>query len=128
MPSRAASASMASWLRAKVKLVSVMVVTKCLSTLYFPLTLPIALPISAAPDRVPRSTRPVIRASSVAVAWSRSARLRARSAARAGLRQAMSVVGVVGVGDLGQVLGVEVEQAHLQRPVITGEFGDRWCP
>src|SRR5208283_2401402 len=30
--------------------------------------------------------------------------------------------GVVGVGDLGQILGVE--QAHLQRAVIGGEFGD----
>ena len=33
--------------------------------------------------------------------------------------------GVVGVGDLGQVLGVE--QAHLQRPVVAGELGDRGC-
>jgi hypothetical protein len=32
---------------------------------------------------------------------------------------------VVGVGDLGQVLGVE--QAHLQRAVLGGEFGDRGC-
>ena len=33
--------------------------------------------------------------------------------------------GVVGVADLGQVLGVE--QAHLQRPVVGGECGDCGC-
>ena len=31
--------------------------------------------------------------------------------------------GVVGVADLGEVLGIE--QAHLQRPVVGGQCGDR---
>ena len=42
------------------------------------------------------------------------------------IRDMLGIQRLVLVGDLGQVLGVE--QAHLQRPVITGEFGDRWCP
>nr|WP_308494934.1 hypothetical protein [Mycobacterium kansasii] len=28
------------------------------------------------------------------------------------------------MGDLGQVVGIE--QAHLQRPVVGGQFGNRW--
>lgn len=43
---------MLAWLRSKLNIVSVMVVGKCLSTLYFPLSSPRALPISAAPRRV----------------------------------------------------------------------------
>nr|WP_239657014.1 hypothetical protein [Mycobacterium riyadhense] len=29
------------------------------------------------------------------------------------------------MGDLGEILAVE--QAHLQGPVVSGEFGDHWC-
>src|SRR5258705_2922656 len=89
------------------------------------MALPPEIRILPAQARVPEATRSGIRASSLLVAASSSERLRARSIASAGLRQAINrSPGVVGVGDLGQVLGVE--QAHLQRAVLGGEFGDRW--
>ena len=67
-----------------------MVVWKCLPILYLSITLPTALPISPAPARVPRVTRSAMPASSLSVAASSSERLRARSAASAGLRQAIN--------------------------------------
>ena len=63
-------------------------------------------------------------ASSFSVAASSRVRLRARSAASSGVSaDDQPFAAVVGVADLGQVLGVE--QAHLQRPVLGGQFGDR---
>ena len=67
-----------------------MVVWKCLPTLYFPIALPTAIPILPAPARVPEATRCATRASSLSVAASSSERLRARSVASAGLRQAIN--------------------------------------
>ena len=67
-----------------------MVTSKCLAILYLLITLPTLMPISAAPVSRPAATRAAIGASSFSVAASRSSRLRARSAARAGLRQAIS--------------------------------------
>src|SRR4029077_7171735 len=72
------------------EVVSVMVVWKCLPILYFPIALPTEMPILPAPARVPAATRSATPASSLSVAASRSRRLRARSAASAGLRQAIN--------------------------------------
>src|SRR6266550_1097084 len=68
-----------------------MVTVKCLAILYLPMTSPTLAPIAAAPDSRPARTRAAIGSSSFSVAASRAARLRARSPARAGLRQAMSL-------------------------------------
>jgi len=75
-----------------------------------------------APPRRPAATAATILASAVSVASSSARRLRARSVARAGLRHATRRSPVVGVGDLGQVH--LVEQAHLQRAVISGQGRD----
>jgi len=63
-------------------------------------------------------------ARAASVASSSSVRLRVRSAGQGGVAAGdQPFAGVVGVADLGQILGVE--QAHLQRPVIGGQCGDR---
>ena len=67
-----------------------MVTAKCLPVLYLLITLPTSTPISAAPVSLPAWTRAMTGASSFSVAASRSSRLRARSAASTGLRQAIS--------------------------------------
>ncbi len=67
-----------------------MVRSKCLLVLYLLITLPASTPTAAAPDSRPARTRAAIGASSFSVAASRSSRLRARSAASTGLRQATS--------------------------------------
>jgi len=67
-----------------------MVSSKCLPALYLLITLPASTPIAAATDSRPAATRAAMGASSFSVAASRSSRLRARSAARTGLRQATS--------------------------------------
>src|SRR6185295_13712491 len=122
MPSRAASAVICSCRRSMARLVSVIWWWKCLATLYLLMTRPSATPISSAPVSRPAAMRAMIGSSRFSVAVRRSSRLRARSVANCGLRH-QPLAGVVGVGDLGQVVGVE--QAHLQRPVIAGELGDR---
>ncbi len=73
-PSRAASASIRSWRRATVRLVSVMVSSKCLPVLYLLIILPASTPIAAAPDSRPAWTRAMRGASSFSVAASRSSR------------------------------------------------------
>ena len=93
-----------------------MVVWKCLPILYFSITLPTALPISPAPARVPRVTRSATPASSLSVAASSSRAFAGTFGRQRGVAAGdQPFPGVVGVADLGQVLGVE--QAHLQRPV-----------
>ena len=67
-----------------------MVTAKCLPVLYLVITLPTSTPIGPAPASRPAWTRAMMGASSFSVAASRSSRLRARSAARTGLRQAIS--------------------------------------
>ena len=85
-----------------------MVTAKCLPVLYLLITLPTSTPIGPAPASLPAWTRAMRGASSFSVAASRSSRLRARSAASTGLRQATSrSPGKSGGGDLGQVLLVE---------------------
>ena len=63
---------------------------KVLAHLVFARALPTALPISPAPLSRPACTRPAIAVSSLSVEASRSLRLRARSMASAGLRQAIN--------------------------------------
>ena len=67
-----------------------MVTAKCLPVLYVLITLPTSIPISAAPASLAACTRAMRGARSFSVAASRSCRLRARSAASTGLRQAIS--------------------------------------
>ena len=67
-----------------------MVTAKCLPVLYLLITLPTSTPIGPAPVSRPAWTRAMIGASSFSVAASSSSRLRARSAASTGLRQAIS--------------------------------------
>ena len=67
-----------------------MVTVKCLAVLQVLITLPTSTPIGPAPASRPAWTRAVTGASSFSVAASRSCRLRARSAASTGLRQAIS--------------------------------------
>jgi hypothetical protein len=67
-----------------------MVTSKCLAVLYLLIILPASTPIGPAPWSLPAATRAMSGASSFSVAASRSSRLRARSAARCGLRQAIS--------------------------------------
>ena len=67
-----------------------MVTSKCLAVLYLLITLPTSTPIGPAPASRPARTRAMMGASSFSVAASRSSRLRARSAASTGLRQATS--------------------------------------
>ena len=67
-----------------------MVTVKCLPVLYVLITLPTSTPIGPAPASWPAWTRAMRGASSFSVAASRSSRLRARSAASTGLRQAIS--------------------------------------
>src|SRR6266403_3771587 len=88
MPSRRSSALMASWLRAKLKLVSVMVSVKCLAILYLSTTAPTLRPISASPRSGWRARRTAcwMAARWRSVATSRSSRLRRRATARSGLR------------------------------------------
>ena len=79
--------------------------------------------MSAAPDKVPRLTRSLMAANSFSVAASSWVRLRARWAANSGVAaRDQPFAGVVGMGDLGQIL--LVEQAHLQWAVIGRECGD----
>jgi hypothetical protein len=63
---------------------------ECLAVFYLLITLPTATPIGPAPASLPAWTRAMIGASSFSVAASSSSRLRVRSAARTGLRQATS--------------------------------------
>ena len=101
-----------------------MVSSKCLPVLYLLITLPTSTPIAAAPVSRPAATRAMRGASSFSVAASRSSRLRARSAASTGLRQAISrSPGIVIGGDLGQVL--LIEEAELERPVLGHQLLDR---
>src|SRR5664279_3958688 len=119
MPSRAVSVSMLCWFRVTVRVVSVMARWKCLAILWRPRTFPTRSPILSAPVGLPAWTAAWIGARAFSVAVSRSRRLRPRRSARAGLRQATSrSPGLVGVGDLGEVL--LIEQAHLQRTGIGG--------
>jgi hypothetical protein len=75
-------------------------------------------------DDRPAWTRAMMGASSFSVAASSSSRVRARSAARTGLRQAgQPLAGVVGAADLGQVL--LTGKGQLQRPVVGHELSDR---
>ena len=67
-----------------------MVTAKCLPVLYLVITLPTSTPISPAPASRPAATRVMMGASSFSVAASSSSRVRARSAASTGLRQAIS--------------------------------------
>ena len=67
-----------------------MVMAKCLPVLYLVITLPTSTPIGPAPGSLPAWTRAMMGASSFSVAASSSSRVRARSAARTGLRQAIS--------------------------------------
>ena len=67
-----------------------MVTSKCLPVLYLLITLPTSTPIGPAPASLPARTRAMMGASSFSVAASRSSRVRARSAASTGLRQATS--------------------------------------
>ena len=67
-----------------------MVTAKCLPVLYLLITLPTSTPIGPAPVSFPAWTRAMRGASSFSVAASRSSRVRARSAASTGLRQATS--------------------------------------
>jgi hypothetical protein len=67
-----------------------MVTAKCLPVLYLVITLPTSTPISPAPCRRPAWTRAMTGASSFPVADMSSSRVRARSAASTGLRQAIS--------------------------------------
>src|SRR6476619_3584208 len=103
-----------------------MVMWKCLPILYFPIALPTEMPIVPAPARVPRATRSARPASSVSVAGSSCAAFAGTFGRERGVAAGdQPFPGVVGVADLGQVLGIE--QAHLQRPVVGGEFGDCGC-
>jgi hypothetical protein len=90
MPSSLASASIKACLRAKAKSASVMVMSKGLAILRRLSTAPTATPMAASPRSGwrARRTRSWMRLRSRSVASSSSARLRARSWARAGLRQA----------------------------------------
>ncbi len=84
------------------------------------------MPILPAPARVPRATRSATPASSLSVAASSSEPFAGAFGRECGVAAGdQPFPGVVGVADLGQVLGVE--QAHLQRPVVGGEFGDCGC-
>ena len=67
-----------------------MVTSKCLLVLYVLITLPTSTPMGPAPVSFPAWTRTMMGARSFSVAAGRSSRLRARSAARTGLRQATS--------------------------------------
>jgi hypothetical protein len=89
MPSSLVSAAMVASLRAKVKSVSVMVRVKCLAIFLRLSTAPTVSPMAAAPlsGRCLRRTRAWIFCKARSVASSNSPRLRARSAASAGLRQ-----------------------------------------
>ena len=99
-----------------------MVTAKCLPVLYLLITLPTSTPIGPAPASRPAWTRAIRGASSFSVAASRSSRVRARSAASTGLRQATSRSPGKSGGDLGQVL--IIEQAELQRPVVGHQLAD----
>ena len=66
------------------------VMSKCLLVLYLLITLPTSTPMAPALVSLPAATRAMMGASSFSVAASSSPRVRARSAARAGLRQATS--------------------------------------
>ena len=80
---------MSWWLRANVNASSVICRVKCLAILNLLITLPTRSAILSRPrsGRLSRRVAAAILSSSVAVAASSSSRLRARSAARAGLRQ-----------------------------------------
>jgi hypothetical protein len=86
-PSSAASAAIASALRAKASVSSVMVSQKCLATLRRPSTAPTFSAIAASPQNGLRArvVAALILSRSSSVAASRSSRLRARS--RAPLRK-----------------------------------------
>src|SRR6185312_10143800 len=111
-----------------VKVVSVMVMWKCLPILYFPIALPTEMPILPAPARVPRATRSATPASSLSVAASSSERLRARWAASAGLRQAINrspgTVTLIGMSSravsfgsaaMDQLWGVDISGGSVER-------------
>ena len=99
-----------------------MVTAKCLPVLYLLITLPTSTPMGPAPVSFPAWTRAVMGARSFSVAASSSVRVRARSAARTGLRQAMSRSPGKRGGDLGQFM--LVEQGELQRAVVGHELLD----
>ena len=109
-----------------VKLVSVMVQSKCLPTLYFPMTFPTATPIWPAPASRPAATRGDDRASSRLGGVQQLVAFAGAFGGQGGVAAGdQPFAGVVGVADLGQVVGVE--QAHLQRSVVGGQCGDRGC-
>ena len=98
-----------------------MVTAKCLPVLYVLITLPTSTPIGPAPAAAGR-TRAMRGPSSFSVAASRSSRLRARSAASPGLRQAISRSPGNPAGDLGEIL--LVEQGQLERAVVGHELAE----
>jgi hypothetical protein len=91
MPSNAASVSIWLVLRVMARVVSVIARVTWLAIVYLLTTLPTATPMSSAPVGVPAATRAMIGASAFSVARTRSWCLRARSAARRGLRQATAL-------------------------------------
>ena len=103
---------------------SLIVVSKCLAILYLPITLPKALPMSAAPDNR-AGLRPSFDGPQQFLG--RGQQLCAFAGTLGGQQRVAArdqpFAGVVGMGDLGQIL--LVEQAHLQWAVIGGQCGDR---
>src|SRR6202007_1833457 len=124
MPSSAVSAAMLRGFWAKLSVLSVMLMWKCLAMWRRPSTAPTAWPIAAAPRNGLRArcTRAAMRASSFSVAANSSARLRARSSAQRVLADHQTFTRIIGAGDLGHV--AVIKQRGLQRPARGGELLD----
>jgi hypothetical protein len=119
MPSRRASASIASCLRAKEKSVSAMVSVKCLAILYLPTTAPTLRPILA----IPRSGLPArrtlfwISATSRSVCGEQILTLAPARASKLGVAaDDQALAGIVFSGDAGKI--AVIEQRELEDPRI----------
>ena len=101
--------------------------SKCLAILNLLITLPTLSPIWSAPTRRPSRTAEMMGARASSVAANSSLRLRVRSSAKQRVATGDEpFVGVVGMGELGQV--ALVEEAELQRSVVFDQGGDLGRP
>src|SRR5215218_5030713 len=123
MPSRAASAAMASLFWVKLKWPRLMSRMKCLATLCFPATLPTRSPILTGSTSRPACTWAWMRPSGLG-GIDQLAAFAGPLLCQGGVAAAdQPLPGIVRVADLGQVL--LIEQRQLQRPILSGQRGHR---